>query len=230
MIPRLLVGALLLVAAWWTRRHGRALLSALAQALRAPVAAVPLESDELAELHDMAARCEPVREALRLRGEMDALPAPDDNQLAGRIDEVLRQLGRATSVRSRITELLGGIDEGHVELDLMEARGRLRGATDGAARGRAAQDLRGLGDQQALLDRLHVRRSELERASRQAIVELTDVHRILRDAGERKEVLAGERLAALHEALGRASGNLSGRHTTDVEVRDLLRGRDEIDT
>jgi len=230
MIPRLLLGALLLVVAWWTRRHGRALLTAVVQALRGPTTAVPLESDELAALRDMAVRCETLQDALRLRGEMGELPAPDDDLLAGRIDEVIRQLGRGTVIRSGITDVLAGFDEGRVELEVMEARGRLRGAADGAARGQAAEDLRGLGDRQALLDRLHVRRSELERASRQAIVELTRVHQTLRVAGDRKEVVTGEALAALHEAMGRARGALWVGHAVDVEVRDLLRGRTEIDT
>ena len=230
MTARLLVGALLLVAAWWARRHARGLLSALARALRGPSTATPLEPDELGDLRDMALRSESLREALSLRSQMDALPAPDDDHLAGRIDDVLRQLGRATAAHARITEILGGFDEGRVELDLMKARELLRGATDGATRTRAAQDLRGMSEQQALLDRLHVRRSELESATRQALAGLGEVHRALQDASARKEALGRRRLEDLHEALSRASEGLPGPHVAELDVRPLLRGADEIDT
>lgn len=238
MLPRLILIAIAVGTGWWLWRSRRALFGAVVRALYRPPPPPPppppLEAGELEELNALAAATDngSLAEALDLRSKIGELAGARERDLevAGRIDGVLRQLGRQVRTRARVEETLGEFDEGRMELDMMEARGRLRGAVDEQGRTLATQSMERLQSQQSLLDRLHVRLSELDQASRDTALELRNVHLALLDAASSREGLRGAKLAEVRQALGRAGDDVSLRTEAEEEVERLLRGGDETDT
>ena len=236
MLPRLILIAIAVGTGWWLWRNKKPLFQALVQAFYRPPPPPPppppLDVGELKELKALAANNEPLAEGLELRAKIAELAGAGERDLevAGRIDCVLRQIGRQVRTRARVEETLGEFDEGRMEMDMMEARGRLRGAVDEQGRALATQSMERLHSQQALLDRLHVRLSELDQASRDTALELRNVHLSLLDAASSREGLRGARLANVREALGRAGDDVALRTEAEEEVERLLRGGDETDT
>ncbi len=236
MLPRLIIIAVAVGTGWWLWRNRRALFGAVVQAFYRPPPPPPppppLEAGELKGLKALAASNEPLEEALDLRAKISELAGASERDLevAGRIDGVLRQLGRQIRTRGKVEDTLGEFDEGRMELEMMEARGRLRGAVDEHGRGLAKQSMERLQSQQSLLDRLHVRLAELDQASRDTALDLRSVHLSLLDAASSREGLRGARLAEVRDALGRAGDDVALRTAAEEEVERLLRGGDESDS
>lgn len=236
MLPRLILIAMAVGTAWWLWRSRKLLFQAVVQAFYRPPPPPPppppLDVGELNEMKALSPHNGSLAEALELRAKIAELAGAGecDLEVAGRIDGVLRQLGRQVRTRGRVEDTLGEFDEGRMEIDMMEARGRLRGAVDEQGRALAKQSMERLQSQQALLDKLHVRLSELEQASCDTALELRNVHLAMLDAASSREGLRGARLAEVRLALGRAGDDVALRTEAEEEVERLLRGGDESDS
>lgn len=239
MLPRLILIAIAVGSGWWVWRNRRPLFEAVVKALYRPPPPPPppppLEAEELSSLKALAQDDKLLAESLDLRAKISELAGPGhgadaarrDTELAGRIDGVLRQLGRQIRTRARVHEALSDFDEGRMELDMMEARGRLRGAMDDHDRALAKQSMERLQSQQSLLDKLHVRTSELDQASRDTALELRNVHLALLDSASSREGLHGAKLAEIRAALGKAGDDMALRTEAEEEVERLLRKGDD---